>query len=457
MHRLFLSLCLGIALALAGFGPAGAESLTLEQAQQKAMVANRSLLQAQARERASVYGVTEAVGHILPTVTVSEIYLRSNDPVTAFGTDLAQGTFSLQEFSQSDPNEPDIAEDYITRIEGTQPIFTGGKVLTGLYQASENRKAAVAGLSAAEIDTLGAVEEAYVNALRARAFVDFTTQLIAALERHARTAQDQFDTGRVLESEVLQAQVHLGKARVGQVEAQSQYELALARLNYLIGEAQDRPWELSDPTAAECSMPSLDDMIGRALTEHPQLIAADHRTNAAKARTVMAATSFVPTLGVQATYNFHDEEDLFGDQAEDWTVMVAARWNIFNGFKDVSRTAAARRNAAAAELALDDHREQFALGVRQNYRALSTSAQKLNVADAARERAERHRTIMSNRYEQGLVPIATLLDAQTDLVEATTNALNARYDHILAERMLLHSVGARTCADLADTTETKGE
>ena len=434
-------------LLVASRAPAG--TLTLDEALGKAAAAHPDLTAARHERDAALWQLTEAAGHYLPTGRVEEIYMRSNNPVAAFGTDLNQGTFSLMDFQMSDPNEPDIAEDYITRLSVEQPIFAGGRITSGVVGAAHMKAAAERGVEQAGMDVRFEVERAYLDVLRASRFVDLTKQVVATMERHRQSAGDAFAGGLVLESEVLQADVYLARARVSQVEAENNRRLAMAKLNYLMGENQDAVWDLAEPAAVECVFPESGELIDSAWSRRADLAAMTQRVSAAKAGKLGAAGAFLPEIGLRGEYDFHDEEKLFGDQAEDWTVYVAAKWELFSGFRDASRTAKAAANQKVAETRLRQMREGIALETRRYALELESATRKLDTARTAVTQSTRHLEIMTNRYEQGLVKIAELLDAQTAQTEARTGELNLTYDLVLARRALLHAVGATDCDALS--------
>ncbi|MCL4235394.1 MAG: TolC family protein, partial [Deltaproteobacteria bacterium] len=362
---------------------AAAQTLSLDDALAKAAAAHPDLQAARYERDAAFWQLTEAAGHYLPTGRVEEIYMRSNNPVVAFGTDLNQGTFSLMDFQMSDPNEPDIAEDYITRLSVEQPIFAGGRITSGVVGATHMKAAAEHAVDQAGMNVRFEVERAYLDVLRATRFVDLTKQVVTTMERHRQSAGDAFAGGLVLESEVLQADVYLARARVSQLEAENNRRLAMAKLNYLMGENQDAVWDLAEPAADECAFPATGELIDAAWSRRSDLAGMERRVSAAKSANFGAAGAFLPEIGVRGDYDFHDQEDLFGDQAEDWTVYVAAKWELFSGFRDASRTAKSAAERKVAETRLRQMREGIALETRRYALELESAKRKLDTARTA--------------------------------------------------------------------------
>ncbi|MCZ7586228.1 MAG: TolC family protein [Deltaproteobacteria bacterium] len=424
---------------------ASAELLTLAEAEAKAAASHHDLTAARLQNDAARFGVTEAAGHLLPTGRIEEIYLRSNNPVTAFGTDLNQGTFSLMDFQTSDPNDPDIAEDHITRLSAEQPIFAGGKISAGLYQAAKMKKAAGRDLEQTALNVAHDVETAYYAALRAEKFIALSTQVAATMEQHLRTARDAYDAGLVLESEVLQAEVYLAKARVALTESANNRRLALAHLNFLTSEDQAREWTLAEPDAETCSFGDNASLVQAAWANRPDLAAMDQRVKAARAERFGAASGFCRRSGFRARSIFTTRTIFSAIRPRTGPFLSRRGGELFSGFRDASRTARAAKQAKIAEVRARQMREGAALEVRRFAYALDAAEKKLATAATAVRQSRRHLGIMENRHEQGLIKIAELLDAQTAFTEARTDELNAGYDVILARRALLHATGRTAC------------
>ena len=464
-NQVNIRIALLLAAALLATPVLAQEALTLDDAVGRALSANRDVVAAGYDKEAAKYGVVEAAGNYAPKASIQEIYMRSNNPVMAFGTKLNQGEFAFDTFDfpvgqlmQQQPlpdsvainfptdsfNEPDVVEDYMTRLEVEQPIFAGGKIITGIYQATKMNQAAKLTLDHTKKSIQYKVAEAYYNTLRAQKFVELTQQVIQTVERHVKTAKDYYEAGMALESDYLQALVYLDNAKVAVVEAANNRRLGMAMLNYLMGEPQTREWTLDEPVGFECAAPDVEQLIDSARAGRSDLAAMTRKVDVAVSQQAMAATGFVPTLGLKADYDFHDD-NLFGSMAEDWTVYVVAKWDVLTGLTDIARTGRAVQESKAAKTRLASMREGIALEVRQRYLTLQAEGEKLATANSAVDHAQRNLEIVGNRYGQGLVKVSELLDAQTDDTKAKTNRLNAAYDLILARLALKNAVGDPDC------------
>src|SRR5512143_4172705 len=110
-------------------------ALTLDSCIHAALENNHAFLAEQENVTAAKAGVGKAVSGFLPRVDVSETYMRSDNPVMAFGAKLNQGRFTAADLAVNNLNDPQPIDNFNFRAQLTQPIFNGGKEWVGLKRA----------------------------------------------------------------------------------------------------------------------------------------------------------------------------------------------------------------------------------------------------------------------------------------------------------------------------------
>ena len=113
----------------------GAEPLSLRAALQQARQGAGEAVAGRERAQAAAARVQQAKGYRLPSVSLQEIFTRTDSPAEAFALKLNQERFSFPEFMTSDPNQPDPLNTAITRVEAMMPLFTGGELSGRIAQA----------------------------------------------------------------------------------------------------------------------------------------------------------------------------------------------------------------------------------------------------------------------------------------------------------------------------------
>jgi outer membrane protein TolC len=95
----------------------------------------------------------------------------------------------------------------------------------------------------------------------------------------------------------------------------------------------------------------------------------------------------------------------------------------------VSRTREARAAAEEVRASRSDLISGIELETRQAYYETASADERIGVTESAVGLAEENRRIVSDRYQNGLLTIVELLDAETALQEARTNRYQALYDY----------------------------
>ena len=224
---------------------AGASELTIEEAVQTALDNSPVARAAFERSQAAAARSQEAKGHRWFSLDLSEAYNYTNNPAEVFAFKLNQNRFNFDDFVTSDPNDPDPLSTWITRLEVTLPIYTGGQLGTRIEQADHMATAeelrAVHARNRVVFDTM----TAYANLAKAREQTRLMTKARDTTSEHVGLAEAYARQGLILDAEVLKARVFL--AQMDELLAQSTNgaRLAEAALNFEMGTDQKLPRQLA--------------------------------------------------------------------------------------------------------------------------------------------------------------------------------------------------------------------
>lgn len=435
-------LALGAMLAvLAGAGAALAETLTLEQAVATALQHSPAVLQAQAQQEQAAAGKREAGAMRLPQVQAREIALRTDSPADAFGLQLMQERFSFPAFTMSDPNQPLAMNNYATEIEAAWPVFTGGRVMAGIGQASRMAQAAAEVSDHTKEAISLAVASAYMDAVLAQRAVELATRAHDTTAKHVEQAQAFFDAGMLVESDLLQAQVQLARMEEKVISATNGAKLARAGLFRVMGVAQDAAYELQAPVGDVAPVTiTLDEAMAGARLRRHDVKAVAAQVDAARLGVRRARGEYLPEVVLVGKVALN-ADNVFGDDGRSTTVMAMARWNLWNWGQTRARVSGARSGELAAQQAQRAHDQQVEFEVRQAWQQVEESGARLAVARGAVTQAEKALSILEQRFGQGVARITDLLDTETMLDEARVRELNAGFDLRRAARTLNFTIG----------------
>jgi outer membrane protein TolC len=415
--------------------------LRLKDAVELARSQNPMIRESEANREAARAARREAWLYRLPAVTARETFVRTNSPADVFGMQLMQERFSFPAFTQSDPNDPDLFNNYQTQLEARLPIFTGGALSGGIRQASRMADAAdaVRGHTVRAVD-LG-VTQAYVGTLLADRFVALAEKARETTARHVEKAQAFYDVGFIVESDLLQARVQLARMEENLVRARNGERLARAGLNRAMGVNQTLDFTLEEPSALAAESPtSLDEALAEATRNRLDLRAADRRVEAMRAGVTRARGEYFPQLGVAGRLDWNDDS-AFGDHGDSYTLMARAEWNVWNWGQTQARVARSKHEAKVASEARRAYADQVEFEARQAWQAVEEARARCAVTGDAVGAAERALSILEDRFAQGVARMTDLLDMETMAHEARVRDAQAKSDLQIALRTLAFATG----------------
>lgn len=381
----------------------------------------------------------ESWSGFLPNVTISETFMRSNDPVAVFGMKLRQGIFTEMDFSIPALNDPDDIENYNTSFAVQQPLLNVDAIF-GRAAASAGVKAREFGLQRTEEAIALYVEKAYFGLILARNHLTAIEQAIKAVEAHNREAQAAFDKGLVTEADLLAANVRLAELQEQKIMAANQIEAANDGLTLLLALPETTTIEPTDSLTVAPDLPDVPNPQNLS-EQRADLLAMRYQEKAYKHQLNMERGGWLPRLNAFGMYDWH-AADPFKDDGTNWTVGVALQWNVLDGLGRFGRvkTAAARRQEVRHQLKQAEAKSRTE--VTQAYRALEAARQRIDVAETAVAQADESLRIVRARFQEGLERSSELLTRETALTQARLRLLNATYDYKVAQSELQFYLGS---------------
>ena len=153
----------------------------------------------------------------LPNINVLYTGISTTNPLMAFGSKLNQEILTASDFNPALLNDPDVTQNFATKIEVQQPLFN----LDGLY----GRQAAKAKMDAFQLQTERTKEYLELEVSKAYMQLQLTYKAVKVLEKANATAQgnlkmveNYFKNGMLQKTDLLNIQV-----RVNEITNQLQY------------------------------------------------------------------------------------------------------------------------------------------------------------------------------------------------------------------------------------------
>ncbi|HTG01135.1 MAG TPA: TolC family protein [Nitrospirota bacterium] len=417
-----------------------AEPLTLEQAVTTALANNPALKAADSQIDAADANVLKSASGFLPKVTLSETWSRTDNPLMALGTKLNREIVTSADFNPAVINDPAAISNYNTRLAVMQPVWNGGREYTGRTQAKLAKDASIQDRERTRQETVFNTVKAYYGLLLAREYHRVALQSLETSGANVKLAEARYKAGAVLQSDLLRAKVQLAEVKEMLTKSDNNIRLAAASLNFSMGVPQQTEYEVSGALTLQQQNAEVHALISEAAAKRPDLLSMElNRRNAEKSVSAARADYF-PTLNIMGQMDWNSDR-IAGDEAKSWAVMAVLQWNLFDGLVTRSKVKEAVATSSRMKSLEEQTRSAVQLQVRQAYYNLSSSLDRIAATASSVQEAEEGLRIVQKRYEAGMTNFVDVLGAESALIRARTNAVQALYDNNIAQAELMLAVG----------------
>jgi len=409
-------LTVSLVLLNMGIGLANTLELSLEESIALALKNNPSIHMAIADKEKAMWGIKENQGGKLPTLTLMNNSTRSLNVAGASPSD-----------------------NFSTSLRLNWSLYTGGRVEGQIEQAILSAHLAELGVTKAKEQVRLDTTTSYYNLLQGRNIVAVNRQTVDSLIEHLKNVQAQYQVGTVAKSDVLRSEVELANAQQNLTKAQNNYDGAVANFNNVTGMPLDRQHTMIDELAYTKYELSLEDSIALAQKKRPEI--AQSQDNLAIARTgiAIADSGRLPTLSVSGNKGVSGSD--FPGQNSNWSIGVSANWNVFDAGVTNAKVKAAKANEDKVKAGDEQLRAGIELEVRQAYMNMKEAEARIETSKVAVSKAEEDLKASQGKYYAGVGTNLDVIDTQTALTQAKTNATQASYDYNVNKAKLEKAVG----------------
>jgi outer membrane protein TolC len=319
------------------------------------------------------------------------------------------------------------------------PLYAGGRLVAGEALAEHNREAATQAVRASGQDLLFNVVSTYTKALHFRNLEKTLDLRIKALEREEKDIIQRIDQGRAAKLELIRLQTQLSQARHDRVIVRQGESDALSLLATLLGETGKIPAVVEVGRTAPVLPATMEDAIGRAQQQRPDVLKFQAQSKAAQDKVAIAQGDRLPQVNLVGKVQETSGGDWKG--YDDWQLGVQLTLPVFDGAIRKNRVEQANLEQRQSRLALEDTRNRLAFEVEQAFGGLTEARSRLEVAIQGEKEAEEALRIERLRYHGGESTITDLLAAEAALWAAIVNRLQAGYDITVNQARLLRATG----------------
>ncbi len=300
------------------------------------------------------------------------------------------------------------------------------------------------------LDTTNSVEQAYLDLVYARQFVDVVKEALFLARDQSRITQIRIDVGASAPLDILQPRVQIATSEENLINAVASVRNAednLRALMHLDPAEWDRPIIPTDPVGYTPVSVNVQEAVNRAFDLRPELHELTLTTDTRRIQNMYARNQRLPLVDLKLNYNLGGaagraiQPDPVTGVRTDTGYTSAFRQLLGNDFPSYTfglnvgipfTNIGARAEAKRTELELlrartdeEQTRQNIAVQVRATARAIDTSAKNIAAAKTAREAAEQNLEAERRRYENGMTTNFQVLQVQGQLSDARARELQA--------------------------------
>ena len=411
--------------------------ITLEQALEIAEKNNYALKTAKARVEQAEARYVQSRKAFLPKVTLSEMFVATDDPASVFTYKLRQGSITAADFNPGVLNNPDGISNFNLGVEVMQPIFNRDAAI-GRSAASVSKKSQEQTLRRAEQTIALEVKKAYYGLVLAKQNLDAVNSSIQAMRRHDREAAEAFRKRLITKSDKLSTAVRLAELSEQKMMIKDEILSAKDGLRFLL--RLDSDMDVVPVDGLETGDVVIPADEPQMLENRPDLKALEAYAEAAGYQYDMARAKRLPSLNAFVQKNWNDD-DFPGFGENNWTLGVTMEWTIFDGYSSIGKAQEARAGEMEARYSFEEARDRGRYEIRKAYRLLRTAKSRIKVAEQSLKEAKVSLDFIGERYRSGLAMTFELLGREQAYTYARMRLNKARYDLIIAKSELDYYIG----------------
>jgi outer membrane protein TolC len=407
------------------------QPLTLEQCIEIARRKATNMKAAQLNLIQADMSVSDAAANYLPQITTSGNYQFSDD--ADFGWE---------------------RENYGASVSARYVIWDHGQREGTLAKARAGRDAEYSRYAQTDQSLVYSVIRAYYDLLKAEKLIAVDEQSLEQSKKNVEKVEAFVGVGITIEADIATARVQQANDELTVINDRNNLELARANLAVAMGLTPGTPLNVVDAPDYEQYIQTggveaedilIEDAISQAFANRPELAEAKANLATLEWALNLARLEMWPRITADCGYDLQLSDYLRERDAlknhKSWDVSARVSYPIFDG----GRTRRTVKRADIALQKLNDSTAQLersvALEIHQAYLSLERALKSLEISSVQVRDARMSLDVSQGKYEQQMIILLELLDAQARYAGSMTNQVKAFYDYKVAERTLEKAMG----------------
>ena len=365
---------------------------------------------------------------------------RTNHSGYVFNSKLSAREASFDDFGFSQMNEglktepknlnyPEDRNNFTTKLSYDIPLFTGFKLSNqkDILKLQEKANEIKYNLDVKELEF--EVLKAYNSTVVAKDFIKALEKAKESIEFMKNGAIAFHKEGLVTKIDVNEAKVYESNINSQLLEAQNNFQLALAYLGFL--SSDDSIKDVEELENIYFKFPNEEELYAKALENRDEVKMQNIQVNATKKNIEIANSSYYPSVYSHLEYGYNDDKVTVDSDKNYYIAMIGISLTLFDNTRSIEK----QKNKIEyqkASLNEEKLKDAIKLELKKAILNLETKekvlAQKIEAKDLANDILNQAKL----QYKNQLISMTTLLQQEANFRKNEALLIKARYEKSLA-------------------------
>jgi outer membrane protein len=327
------------------------------------------------------------------------------------------------------------------------PLFTGFQIPNNIAAARLDLQAAIADFETAKEDIELAVISAYLQILYNKELLEIARNQKTLSAQQLERIEEMYKLGKESEAQVYEVKSQTANDELAIVQAKNDLQLSILNLTQLLELPSPENFDVETPSVnTDFILPSNPEQTyENALTTRAAIRAGEYRLASSEKAVKVARSAYFPQLSFGAGYsnnyykiNGSDNSSFSRQLKNNESKYIGFSLNIpvFNRFETRNNIRAAKLSVKNQELQLENTKKSLYKDIQQAYYNATGAKEKYTSSEIALESAKKAYEFAEEKFENGRSTTYEYNDARNNLMKASANLSQAKYDYIFRKKIL---------------------
>ncbi|MDR3218486.1 MAG: TolC family protein [Dysgonamonadaceae bacterium] len=330
-------------------------------------------------------------------------------------------------------------------------LYQGGNITNTIEQNKLRKAQSSFQTSQYENNLTIQILQAFLTVLGNEELLKYQEAVITASEEQLKQGKEQFQFGKILESDYLLLEAQYASDKNNALNTQISRDNSLVTLKSLLSLPITSTFQIIHPDTASIQgmslLPSVEDVLERSIQSLPDLKISRYNIDIAKIGLKMSKANYLPTVSLRGSIGTgHTAYDNFGNQLSNRLneqIGVSLSVPIYDNSRTKSKVTQSRIALQQAEL----DKKQSELDIQQTvvteYQSVVSAYNKYQTTHVRQNAYSKTFDVYRAQFHAGAITAVDLLQQQNNYISALNDYIQSKYEFMLKRKVLDVYMGNR--------------